>query len=1269
MNDVPGRGLWAGSEAWSVSEALGESHASDMAMLAAADLFDAPWYLRAYGDVADSGVDPATHFVARGWQEGRKPNFYFDTGWYLHTNPDVARAGLNPVLHYIAAGEAEGRPPAEHFDLEWYAGRHAGEAEGLLLAHFLARKCSGLVAPLPEFDAAFYLARNPDVAAAGVDPFEHYLLYGFKEGRDPSIAFDTRHYLHRYLDGRTEENPLLHYRRWRHALRLHTHPQPGETDAFEEARRFTRPGPEFEAFEPLPKGAVRRAMLLAFYLPQFHPIPENDAWWGEGFTEWTAIGRGMPRFPGHYQPRLPRDLGHYRLGDTPEGRATMRRQAALARDAGLGGFIHYFYWFNRRRLLEAPTEAMLADRGIDIPFCLMWANENWTRRWDGSEDEILIAQDYDRTDDAALIDCFARHFRDPRYIRVEGRPLLMVYRAADIPATAATVARWRELFVSRHRERPILVMAQAFDAIDPRGFGFDAAVEFPPHKLAKGAPRRNPEIALFDARLTANIHDYDDIVHASRSEAPPPFPLLRTAVPAWDNDARRQGTGLVLRGASPAKYQAWLETLVARAAAAPALGVPVVCINAWNEWAEGAYLEPDVHYGGAWLNATARAVTRGGAGGPAARLLLVGHDAFPAGAQMLLLHLLRRLRHAHGVEVEYLLLGEGALAAEYAAVAPGIVVPDGAAARVEALVANWAARGFAAAIVNTTAAARVAPRLRAAGFDVTLLVHELPGLMREKHLLEEARLGAAAAHRTVFPAAFVRDRFAAAVGAMPLAAPLLPQGAYRAAPFRAADRARLRRRLGLRAATMLVLGAGYGDLRKGFDLFLQAARAARRRGLDAAFCWLGALDPGMEAYLGPEIAAAVAAGGFVLPGRQDDIAPYLSAADAFLLTSREDPYPSVVLEALSAGLPVVAFAGGGGIPELLDATGGGTSVPMGDVEAMLDALPPRRHGTARARAGAAMLVGRDFPSYAAALLRTALPALRGVSVAVPSYNYAAYLERRLGSIFAQTYPVEEVILLDDASTDDSLGVAGRIAAEWRRELTIHRAARNSGNVFRQWREAARMARGEFLWIAEADDEADPALLATLAAALDAQPDAVLAFCDSRAIDAQGSVLWADHKQYCAEAGATALARDGLFPARAFAARFLAERNLILNVSAVLWRRAALLAALERCGPELETFRIAGDWRLYVELLADSEGSVAYVAQPLNAHRRHPGSVTSATAATAHVNEIARMYGVIRERLAPDAAMRRRQATWLRAVARQLGVETGVGNEGRGASPS
>ena len=168
----------------------------------------------------------------------------------------------------------------------------------------------------------------------------------------------------------------------------------------------------------MPAHATRKAKLLAYYLPQFHRVPENDAWWGKGFTDWTNLGRAMPRFVGHLQPRIPRDLGHYSLDDPTRcaGRSRWRR------GPGSAALCFYFYWFNRHRLLEKPLEQFLGDASLDFPFCVMWANENWTRRWDGLEREVLIAQEYLESDDAALIDAFARLFPDPRYIRVQGRP-------------------------------------------------------------------------------------------------------------------------------------------------------------------------------------------------------------------------------------------------------------------------------------------------------------------------------------------------------------------------------------------------------------------------------------------------------------------------------------------------------------------------------------------------------------------------------------------------------------------------------------------------------------------------------------------------------------------------------------------------------------------------------------------------------------------------------------------------------------------------------
>ena len=293
----------------------------------------------------------------------------------------------------------------------------------------------------------------------------------------------------------------------------------------------------------------------------------------------------------------------------------------------------------------------------------MWANENWTRRWDGSDDQILLSQDYRREDEADLIAEFARHFADERYIRIAGRPVLMVYRARMIPDTVATVSRWRRLFQAIHGEDPLFIMAQSFGDTDPRSYGMDAAVEFPPHKLTSKVPMVTDTLQVLDPGFDAEVYDYAAIARASVAEPVPAFPLIKTVVPSWDNDPRRQGKGTILHGATPALYQAWLEDLIRFARRHPVEGEAIVCINAWNEWAEGATLEPDVHWGGAFLNATARAVTGLPATGARTRLLLIGHDGLAHGAQILLLRLGQALRAAHGVEIAFILLAGGALEA------------------------------------------------------------------------------------------------------------------------------------------------------------------------------------------------------------------------------------------------------------------------------------------------------------------------------------------------------------------------------------------------------------------------------------------------------------------------------------------------------------------------------------------------------------------------------------------------------------------------------
>jgi glycosyltransferase involved in cell wall biosynthesis len=316
----------------------------------------------------------------------------------------------------------------------------------------------------------------------------------------------------------------------------------------------------------------------------------------------------------------------------------------------------------------------------------------------------------------------------------------------------------------------------------------------------------------------------------------------------------------------------------------------------------------------------------------------------------------------------------------------------------------------------------------------------------------------------------------------------------------------------------------------------------------------------------------------------------------------------------------------------------------------LAVLQPPEQRAAQAETAAARF---DFAAYAAELLAELRPEAPRVSVVVPSHNYGRFLPERLGSIFSQTHPVEEVIVLDDASTDDSVAVAEATAQDWRREIRLEMAPSNGGNVFLQWQRAAALARGSHLWIAEADDAAHPELLARLSRLLATHPDLDLVFCDSRAIDAVGETVMLDYKDYYRSSNLSVLLEDGVFEAADFLRDCLSERNTILNASAVLFRTEALRQTMARCSSELPGWRVAGDWRIYVDLISHSQGKVGYLARPLNHHRRHGASATATLPAPEALAEVCRMHSVVNTALPIDPLLLARQAVYRRRLRKQM----------------
>jgi lipopolysaccharide biosynthesis protein len=354
---------------------------------------------------------------------------------------------------------------------------------------------------------------------------------------------------------------------------------------------------------------------IAFYLPQFHPIPENDAWWGAGFTEWTNVAKGRPRFRGHDQPDLPGELGFYdlRLAETREA------QAAMARDHGIDGFCYYHYWFGTKQLLERPFAEVLASGSPDHPFCLAWANENWTRSWDGEEASVLIEQDYDEASQVAHARYLIDAFRDDRYIRVDGKPLFLVYRASRLPDPLRLTQLWRDEARRAGVGELYLCRIESFldERGDPTNLGFDASVEFAPDWDVLAGSRisqvRRELRKVLRLPPRPRIHDYAGLVADMVAKPQPTYTRFPCVTPGWDNTPRRRDP-VILKDADPSAYQHWVETVSARSPSTEG-GDSLVFVNAWNEWGEGAHLEPGRRWGRAFLEAHRRARSAG-LGGP-----------------------------------------------------------------------------------------------------------------------------------------------------------------------------------------------------------------------------------------------------------------------------------------------------------------------------------------------------------------------------------------------------------------------------------------------------------------------------------------------------------------------------------------------------------------------------------------------------------------------------------------------------------------------------
>ena len=524
--------------------------------------FDPVWYRKEYL-LHDCSKEPLQHYLAEGIRLGHSPNGWFDEKFYLAVYPDVAKACSDGRVlcgfhHYLVAGRRENR----------------------------------VTLPEPQKSQARIGTQSKRIRTS----IRLRVKYGLKRLVGPRFAarlsrgLATVRFSYRRL--RNFPNSLGAYKDVYQALAARA---VGGHSPHYGARRAKPP--------PTERSDVR---LIAYYLPQYHPIPENDRWWGAGFTEWRHVARAFPVFAGHNQPRLPGELGFYDLR-VPE---VMRKQIELAKLHGISAFCFHFYWFGGKRLLELPLENFLRNSDLDFKFCLCWANENWTRRWDGAEHELLIAQSHSAEDDVAFIRYLNRYFDDPRYLRIHGRPALTVYRPGILPDARATVTRWRAEAKRAGLPGLFLIATNSFGFSQCDEYGFDALSEFPPHET--WSPSDN-NLVLLNQDYKGNVYPYAGILESIKATSKRGGPITQRtvfpgAMPCWDNTPRRPLDGNVFRDSTPTLFYEWLTHSIARAKR-NAEDERIVFINAWNEWSESAYLEPDQQFGYGYLAACATAIT------------------------------------------------------------------------------------------------------------------------------------------------------------------------------------------------------------------------------------------------------------------------------------------------------------------------------------------------------------------------------------------------------------------------------------------------------------------------------------------------------------------------------------------------------------------------------------------------------------------------------------------------------------------------------------
>ncbi|PHD65692.1 glycosyl transferase [Bacillus toyonensis] len=638
------------------------------------------------------------------------------------------------------------------------------------------------------------------------------------------------------------------------------------------------------------------------------------------------------------------------------------------------------------------------------------------------------------------------------------------------------------------------------------------------------------------------------------------------------------------------------------------------------------------------------------------KIIYVSHDAHFHGAQLLSLHTIKALKENFDYSVAIISIGSGILIPDFQKYGPVYCLEEDYPTEetVELLIKTLLSQDYTIAICSTVISGDMVALLARHNIKVISLIHELPHLIQQYSAEGKARNIAESAYKIVFPSQYVYEKFLTITQLDHQKCHILPQGLFNHNPYKnniTVARNELRKKLNLPLDSKIILGVGFADYRKGIDLFSFIAYSVRKVHTNIHFIWIGRTDVHLMDTLSPRYKAH-----FTLVDPTPDIGLYNAGADLYLLTSREDPFPNVVLEALDTKVPVIGFKNAGGFEDVVTEKTGALvdflNLPK-MVERIYELIGDEELRLQKGSFGQELIEKNfNFLNYIYQLLALLEHNYKKISVIVPNYNYEHYLPDRVRSILNQTYPLYELIFLDDASTDNSVSTFEKLLPkENKPHLKVQRIIneKNSGSVFKQWIKGVSAATGDYIWIAESDDLCEKTFLQEVIHGFHINNKVTLSYTQSKQIDEQGNVI-ADHylnytNDIDKEKWKTPYFRKGIDEIQ----DTLLIKNTIPNVSSVVFKNIDI----KNTEKQLAKFKVAGDWFFYVSIL--QEGHIHFNPKSLNYHRRHTNSVTKTEDSYSHYNEVVQMQNFIKQNFTIDDISKMKMYTYRKYLKTYLNI--------------